>query len=431
MNSTLLKIAASSLVLGSTLVGCTSSVKGYRPTAASDSQSTKAYKAQQRALESVAKGETADALMAMERAVELSPTDAGYRRSLAELYLRSGRFASAEATYSDVLALNPGDSKAGFYLALSQLGQGKLRDALEQLEAMDSNVDPSDLGLALALAGNTPRGIALLEAAARQPTANGRVRQNLALAYALAGDWKRAKVTAEQDASPKDVAKRIEQWAALASSNAPAVRVAGLLGVSPVADPGQPARLALAPAAPEAPAVALAEAAPSAPQIPVVEEQAPVILAQAPAPPVRYIEETAAPVEAQPALIELPAPASRAAAPKANQARAARPIRAVASRPVSGKFVVQIGAFRSPAQVEKAWAQVYKRYPVGGGQPLSTTVNVAGKGVFHRLSIAGFGSREAAVQTCQSIRAKGGACFVRANAGDAPVQWASRYVRRV
>jgi hypothetical protein len=41
--------------------------------------------------------------------------------------------------------------------------------------------------------------------------------------------------------------------------------------------------------------------------------------------------------------------------------------------------------------------------------------------------VAGFASREAAGRTCRSIQAKGGACFVRTVAGDAPVRWASRY----
>jgi hypothetical protein len=34
------------------------------------------------------------------------------------------------------------------------------------------------------------------------------------------------------------------------------------------------------------------------------------------------------------------------------------------------------------------------------------------------------------VRLCQSIKAKGGACFVRTKAGDAPVQWAARYAAR-
>jgi hypothetical protein len=68
-----------------------------------------------------------------------------------------------------------------------------------------------------------------------------------------------------------------------------------------------------------------------------------------------------------------------------------------------------------------------KRFGFNDLTPLSTTVTVPGRGTFHRLSVAGFASREAAGRTCRSIQAKGGACFVRTVAGDAPVRWASRY----
>jgi hypothetical protein len=51
-------------------------------------------------------------------------------------------------------------------------------------------------------------------------------------------------------------------------------------------------------------------------------------------------------------------------------------------------------------------------------------------GTFHRLSVAGFQSHGDASRVCQKVRSRGGACFVRAVAGDAPVRWASRYTGR-
>jgi hypothetical protein len=57
---------------------------------------------------------------------------------------------------------------------------------------------------------------------------------------------------------------------------------------------------------------------------------------------------------------------------------------------------------------------------------VSAIVNLPGKGKFHRLSLAGFGTQAAAARTCASIKGKGGACFVRATSGDVPMQWASR-----
>ena len=213
MNSKLFRFAASSIVLGATMIGCKPSADQlYRPVASSakaakaDEQAFKYYNAAQ---EKLAEGELAEALAAMENAVALSPRDAGYRMGLAELYMKSGRFHSAETTLQDVLELNPSDGRAGISLALAQLAQGRGGAAVAQLNSLEGQVGASDLGLAYALAGETVRALELLEPAARSPEATPRVRQNLALAYALAGDWKKARITAAQDISPAQLNSRL------------------------------------------------------------------------------------------------------------------------------------------------------------------------------------------------------------------------------
>ena len=45
---------------------------------------------------------------------------------------------------------------------------------------------------------------------------------------------------------------------------------------------------------------------------------------------------------------------------------------------------------------------------------------------FYRLSVGGFASRAEASELCRQVKAKGGDCFVRGVAGDAPMQWVSR-----
>jgi cell division septation protein DedD len=97
---------------------------------------------------------------------------------------------------------------------------------------------------------------------------------------------------------------------------------------------------------------------------------------------------------------------------------------ATAVRP--GRFVVQLGAFKSASQVESAWERNQQRFRLAAHQPLSTTVSIPGRGIFHRLSVSGFGSRGEASSLCGSIRTRGGACFVRRSAGDTPLRWASR-----
>lgn len=471
-----LQLAASTLVLGLTVVGCKPAGSGYGPAAVSaqavkaEAEASKVYAKAQAAVQ---KADLPGALGFAETAVELSPRDTGYRMLLGDLYLKSGRFLSAENAFSDLLTLDPGNTRATLSLALAQVAQGKTAEAVGRLDSA-ANAAPVDVGLAYALAGQAQRAIQILEFAARAPEANGRVRQNLALAYAIAGDWQKARVTAAQDLAPAEVGKRMEEWASFAKPGRTHLQVATLLGTTPVADPGQPVRLALAPSAPAQ--AAYAEAETPAPDAAAAVADAPVIVAEAPAEaqvevPVQVAStSTTEAYDYQPPehgdVFETPAsvqtvdvPAASAAAPakvisatqfaaavdtlvkapaaviKASAPVASAPIRAfVPQKEVrkvrsSGRYVVQIGAYRNAVQVEKAWAQAVRRYRFAR-EPMSTTVAIPGKGTFHRLAIAGFANPAEAAKRCGEIRVQGGTCFVRANAGDAPVQWASRYGRR-
>ena len=68
----------------------------------------------------------------------------------------------------------------------------------------------------MALAGRTDDALAVLEAAAARHGADARVRQNLALAYALSGDWTNARTVAAQDVPADQLDARIQQWMQLA-----------------------------------------------------------------------------------------------------------------------------------------------------------------------------------------------------------------------
>jgi Flp pilus assembly protein TadD len=473
-----LKFAVSALAIGTTMVAC----KPAADASGIASASTRAPKAQQalnyyaKAQAQSRKGGYAAALPLAEQAVQLSPRDVGFRMLLADLYLKNGRFQSAETTFRDVLRLEPGNSRASLSIALARIALGRSGDAIDQLDAIAGSAPAADVGLAYALAGQPQRAIELLEPAARAPGANGRIRQNLALAYAIAGDWQKARTTAAQDVSPAELGARLQSWAALAQPSAPQHQVIALLGVAPAVDEGQPTRLALAEPQPQASAYAAADPAPApAPEPAPVEaaaladsapEAAPVaVAAAAPAPapePVRAAKVELPQWISERALAEASAPAPAPATPaeetrpvyaqavqtlvtpqpsvlrrSASKVDVSAPIiakprkTAATVRPQSyagpGRFAVQLGAFNSASGVERAWASAYKRFGFAGHTPLSTTVRVAGRGTFHRLAVAGFASHTDAARVCQSIRAKGGACFVRAVAGDAPVTWASRY----
>jgi Flp pilus assembly protein TadD len=473
-SSVALKFAVSAITLATTMVACKPAAMAYRPAFVSESSPKAARDAADlyaKAQAALQKGDAAKALASAERAVELAPRDLAYRMLLADLYLKNGRFQSAETTFRDVLVLDPGNARASLAVALAEVALGHPADAVAGLDRLADSAQPADLGLAYALAGEPKRAIELLEPAARAPGATGRTRQNLALAYALNGDWQKARLTAAQDVSPAELGARLQQWAALAEPSAPADRVAVLLGVRPAADSGQPARLALA--VPPQPAAAVAEAEPApapAPASAPSPQPVAVAAAAAPAPVPAPVQAAPAPVQTAQAVVPdwdsapakgpgpqpvadpvvedtkplyaeavqalvRPNPAViRASAPIAPVGHFEAPARRGFTRAVAtvrsdaGKYAVQLGAFSSAGNVERAWAQAYKRYGFADHVPLSTTFTLPGRGTFHRLSVAGFDSRDEANRVCRSVRAKGGACFVRAVAGDAPVQWASRYV---
>jgi hypothetical protein len=234
--------------------------------------------------------------------------------------------------------------------------------------------------------------------------------------------------------------------------------------VTPAEDSGQPVRLALADAPAAETAYAAAEplpepaAEPVPAAAPALAEASPVVAPEPQAEPVQtaavdlpqWVNERAA-EEAAPEPAPAPAEETRPVYAEAVQALVTpqpsvltpsapviqtplRRLEAAKPRAVRiagpGRFAVQLGAFSSASSVERAWAQMLKRFGFQDLTPLSTTVSLPGRGTLHRLSVAGFASRDAAARTCSSIRGKGGACFVRTVAGDSPVRWASRYTGR-
>jgi protein involved in temperature-dependent protein secretion len=462
-SSLVLRVAASTAVIGVTMVSCKpAAVRPSSASAVAPKSEAGAAKLYAQVHAQVQQGDLVQALALAERMAELAPRDSGYRMLLADLYLKNGRFASAEAAFGDVLVLDPANSRAGLTRALTMIGQGKNGEAMIELDRLSATASPADVGLAFALAGQPQRAIEMLEPAARAPDANGRVRQNLALAYALSGDWQKARIVASQDLSPAELDRRLQHWASLANPAAPYSQVAAVLGVSPVEDAGQPTHLALAPVAPqqayaEAEVPAAAEAAPdqTASAAPVAlggpVETASEVKTEAYAyQPPEHADAFSAPVDSASAevpVVDAPAEATRFAAavnalveaPVQAQRPVAKapllaftPVKAAAKPRVkgTGRYVVQIGAYRNARQVEQAWARAYRNYGFGDNQPLSTTVSIPGRGLFHRLAVAGFAGPMDAARLCQTIRGKGGACFVRATAGDAPVRWASRYASR-
>lgn len=445
----LMKIAATAMVLGAPVIGGPVLLGGLAVASGKveTADAKKAAKSAQAARKALKKGKGQLAVTLAEAAVAFDPKNGEYRKLLGETYLFTGRFISAAQALNEALSLNPTDGRTALNLVLAQVATGEWTTARQTLETYAATIPASDRGLAFALAGDPGTAIALLGDAARQPGADAKTRQNLALSFALAGQWQQAKAVAAVDLPADQVDARIMQWATFARPQNAYDQVASLLNVTPIADAGQPERLALSRSLP----VAVAAQQATSPVDAFMPGQTAVDTAvAAPTPAPVSDPETAAPVEvAAPSggqvvfaerkeisqRVPVIAPVERQTAVKpivAVKASAVntpvRKVEAVAFVPAKGEWFVQLGAYDNSGVARDAWGRVVRRVPaLSGMTPFAAAVKTEA-GSFQRLAVGGF-SRADAVKLCGKVRAKGGACFVRAGAGDQVASWSKSAVR--
>ena len=487
--NSLLKLASTGVIVAIGLGAPTAVVVADSGDAFSANPSTAANRAE-RASRELRRGRVDRAIAAAEEAVAYAPDNAQYRYLLGQAYMSGGRFLSAEASFDAARQLGANEPRIVVGHALALIASGHQDDAVALLDANASTLPASDYGLALALAGQAERGGMVLTDVVRSGSATPRDRQNLALAYAIAGRWLEARLIAAQDLGPDRVNARIESWVAMLQTGSPLMRVAGVVGATPAEDQGMPTRLALRQAEPVAFAsVDPAPIAEYAPPPPVAsEELVAVALAEveaAPAPavaPAVLAEAEVAAAAPTPVSVDLPAGAFRgsdgivyisqpvvqqlraavafaapqprarrvagainpgratrvaAATPAAAPATAPAPApRAAAAeaRPVSrptgavrtNGWVVQLGAFDSLAIARERWSQLVGRHSALGAHDGVSTAANVGGRSVYRLAATGFATRGAAEGICATVRGNGGTCFVRAMASGEQVRWASR-----
>lgn len=431
----MMKLATSALVLGAVTVGCSPAGLAMRPGNASDTVGAKqAQGAAGRAQQALARGRSTEAVDLAEAAVAAMPRDASYRMLLAQSYLANGRLVSAETSFADTLTLDPERERAALNLALVQVALGKRAEAMRTLADYRDKLPAADFGLAVALAGDPTAAVGILEAAARAPDASAKTRQNLALVYALAGQWAKSRTTAQQDLDPTIADKRVLEWASFTSPTNSWDQVASLLGVTPVEDAGQPTRLALAPGtspvqvagAAGSVVVALSEPTPPA-RVETAAFEGPVAsMPEAATPDVAVAEAEVGPAFETPVAIAPIVRANRRPLKATVRATLTNDVRRafVRSAP-SGRFVVQLGAYSNSTVAQRAWSRVAGSSVLGRYQPMSGTARV-GKASLVRLAVSGFATRSDADRVCGRLKAAGGVCFVRVQAGDAMASWAKR-----
>lgn len=403
----------------------------------------------------IAKGKGDKAVTLAEAAVLAAPRDGETRVLLGSAYVEAGRFASAAAAFADAMQLGETSGTTVLKYALTLSATGRYAEAQTLLARYERNLDPADYGLAITLAGSPQQGIEVLSNALRYGQNTAKMRQNLAFAFALKGDWRSARLLAAQDVTADKLDARLGEWAQMATPQMQAERVAALLGVTTKADSGQPARLALAnfptldqlAAEPDAPApqtpsagAALADNTAELPaQLPVADAPA------APAEEValaRY-EPAEAPVavSSTPAAprIVLPKPVAAPVAKAPARVAARKPQAATPSAAFQAAFVrkpgghqVQLGSYASMSGASEAWTRFQKRHPeLQGADRIVTRAVVKGK-TYYRVAAGGF-AKSSATSFCSIVRSQGGGCLafaspraLPASAATAPTRVATR-----
>ncbi|WP_343519142.1 tetratricopeptide repeat protein [Sphingomonas sp.] len=435
----ILTITVSALVLGAPVIGGPAlvgafAVAGNKVVTQDARAAGKEAKAARNALKA---GDAQRAVTHAEAAVTYDPKNGEYRQLLGETYLLAGRFVSAAQALGEALSLDPANGRTALNLALAQIATGEWNTARQTLETHASHIPASDRGLAIALAGDPGSAIALLTDAARQPGADAKTRQNLALALALAGNWQQARAVAGIDLSPDQLDGRIMQWASFSRPQNAYDQVAALLGVTPIADNGQPQQLALA----NSMTTAVAAQQVADPVETYMPDTGTAAAAAAPATAVdvAMTGETAAPAITAPSgqqitfapraeiVQAVPVAAVKPALAKV-ETGARKPLQVPAKaeiaefKPGKGSWFVQLGAYDSAGVAQDAWGRASKRIPVLKGMtPTSASIST-GAGTFHRLAVGGF-DRAGADTLCRKVRAGGGNCFVRTGAGDKAASW--------
>lgn len=433
VNNRMIALAAGTALASMALSACTTQSAPRADVSASDAQ------------QALAKGWTDKAVDHAEAAVLASPRDASYRAMLGAAYMESGRFQSAATSFDDAIKLGDGSARTALSYALAQVAANNPAAAIAMLDERRSDIEAGDLGLALALAGQADRGIHVLGNALRSGHNTPKIRQNLAYAYALRGDWRAARIMAAEDVPADQLNERIGEWARVAQPGQSQARVASLLGVPMVGDSGQPVALALSnhPSAEQLAMEASQAVEPVVPdsyalaplqgELPAVASAAPdrqfVKPAEAPSEPMpnfataftQSAPAPAAPVAqrvtgtsfvSQPVVQTVPA-ANRAARPSTRSAETAATL-AAADTPAAdgsdGTHLIQLGSFSSEAGAKRAWTIYAKRYPqLRDHDRVITKAVVRGK-TYYRVSAAGFAANSSR-SMCSTVKRSGEGCI--------------------
>jgi len=85
-----------------------------------------------------------------------------------------------------------------------------------------------------------------------------------------------------------------------------------------------------------------------------------------------------------------------------------------ASKAASG-VKVQLGAYGSESEAQAVWGKLQKKHSIlSDKSPLIVRADLKAKGIFYRLRVGGFSSKDAAKSFCKTLSDKGQACILAA-----------------
>ena len=426
-------LAVTTALATATLAGCAGKVAPSSAMSAAEAQAA------------LAQGKGDKAVTLAEAAVLASPRDGATRALLGAAYIEAGRFVSAATALKDAMQLGDISGRTVLTTSLTLSALGRYAEAQTLLARYERNLDPADYGLAITLAGSPQQGVEVLSNALRFGSNTSKLRQNLAYAFALKGDWRSARLVAAQDLAADKLDARLGEWAQMAMPQMATQRVAALLGVTARADEGQPAQLALvnfptneqlaaeaatqdvSPATAPVPGAALANAddeLPAADAILVPRADAALASYDPDTAPVATSSTPAAPRIVLPKAVK--APVSTRVAIAATKSATSRPVAAKPSSAFQAAFVrkpgayrVQLGSFSTAGAASDAWTRFQKRHPeLRGAERVVTRAHVGGK-TFYRVAAGGF-ARESAASFCALVKQTGGGCLAYSSARTLP-----------
>jgi Flp pilus assembly protein TadD len=417
-------------------------------------------------------GRPQEAIAAARQVADRSAHDPAMVVRAAQMELRAGDALTASATFQSVVAHGGGGTPAlnGLGVARAQLGDLPGAEDAFRRAVQSSPGDyaaRNNLALALVLQGRAAEAVPMLQSLADEPGVPGRVKHNLALAYARAGDTDQAATVLAgvvgNSAASREVAaftnSRTDPGTMVASRLAPAEIMDGrtsgaaYAGIIPPPTTGSGAPAAFAAAAPMEPKasdirpapVATGQSAPiglsqpaptktavAAASAPLSDKEAaaPVLLpasvvsgpvphVMTPAPVtaasvVTPVAKPAPPPAPAPVVAAAPSPAPQqvATADTAPAPSAVGPASVAVTEPTdNGAIKVRIAAVPSQSAALALWQNLTGLVPdlLTGRTPLVKMEKDHGK-LAWRLGTGGFQDVAAAEQFCRKLRERGPNC---------------------